>query len=102
MTRINFTILSIVIVIIGLQGCTCHRTNGSHPAEVKTEARNTITIKINRFEQDLFSINVDSIPNNIPKLKNKYGEFFDLFNYKIVNLGSSDDQRYPEALKRFI
>lgn len=102
MFRINFSLLSIVLFIFILHGCSCNRKDKSGNTDVKTETKKPITIKVDRFEQDLFSINVDSIPNYIPQLKNKYGEFFDLFNFKIVNLGSSDDKRYPEALKRFI
>jgi hypothetical protein len=103
MTRINFTLLTTVLSLFLISGCTCHRNNDKVAvAEDTTPANTGITIKADRFEHDLFTINVDSIANEVPKLKNKYGQFLDLFNYKIVNLGSSEDPRYAEALKRFI
>jgi hypothetical protein len=102
MTRINFIFLSIALFVTILQGCTCKRKDQSKAKEVIGDSKETIVIKAERFEQDLFNINIDSVSSVVPKFKAKYGEFFDLFNYKIVNLGSCDDPRYPEALKRFV
>jgi hypothetical protein len=67
---------------------------------VKTEA--ALKINVQRFEKDLFAINIDSVSKYIVPLKKKYGELFDLYNYKIISIGPSDDPRYPEALKQFL
>ncbi len=102
MVRKIFTILLIVLYIIVLQSCSCNRKEKAQASGNNVEAKDVVVIKAERFEHDLFSINVDSVDTYVPKLRAKYGQFFDLFNYKIVNLGSSTDKRYPEALKRFI
>ena len=55
-----------------------------------------LNVTINRLEKDLFSLPLDSIEVSIPGLTNKYGAFFDLFNYRIINIGGSDQPVYPD------
>jgi hypothetical protein len=59
-------------------------------------------LQISRFEQDLFGMDFDSIPTAIPMLKGRYGDFFDIFNYRIINIGGSDLVTYPDYLKSFL
>jgi hypothetical protein len=59
-------------------------------------------LKISRFEKDLFSLDFDSLPAAIPVLKSRYGDFFDIFNYRIINIGGSDMVTYPDYLKSFL
>lgn len=61
-----------------------------------------LNIRIKRFEQDLFALDFDSIPRSIPFLYEKYGEFFDLFNYRIVNIGGARQITYPDYLRSFL
>ena len=61
-----------------------------------------LNVSIHRLENDLFSLPLDSIEASIPGLTNKYGEFFDLFNYRIINIGGSDQPVYPEYLLYFL
>ena len=61
-----------------------------------------LEIKIKRFEVDLFSLDYDSIEEKIPWFYNKYGEFFDLYNYEIINIGDAKQSTYPEYLKIFL
>ncbi len=59
-------------------------------------------LQISRFEVDLFGLDFDSIPEAIPGLKGRYGDFFDIFNYRIINIGGSDMVTYPDYLKSFL
>jgi hypothetical protein len=59
-------------------------------------------LQFSRFEVDLFSMDFDSIPAAIPGLKTRYGDFFDIFNYRIINIGGSDMVTYPDYLKSFL
>jgi hypothetical protein len=59
-------------------------------------------LQIARFEADLFSLDFDSIPAAIPGLRNRYGDFFEIFNHRIINIGGADQVTYPEYLKRFL
>ncbi len=61
-----------------------------------------LMIHAKRFEKDLFSLNIDSLKPGIEMLRQKYGAFFSLFNYKIINIGGSGTPAYPEYLKRFL
>ncbi len=61
-----------------------------------------LELEIHRFERDLFSLNFDSIPESIPYLYDRYGEFFDLFNYRIINIGGARQITYPDYLKSFL
>jgi hypothetical protein len=61
-----------------------------------------MVLQISRFEEDLFTLDFDSIPASIPVLKARYGDFFDIFNYRIINIGGSDMVTYPDYLKSFL
>jgi hypothetical protein len=59
-------------------------------------------LNIGRFEHDLFELDFDSIPASVPLLYERYGEFFDLFNYRIINIGGARQPTYPDYLKSFL
>ncbi len=61
-----------------------------------------LNIRIKRFERDLFAMDFDSIPRSIPFFYKKYGEFFDLFNYRIINIGGARQITYPDYLRSFL
>lgn len=61
-----------------------------------------VNLQINRFDKELFSINNDSLDYYIPKLGKKYGNFFRLFNYKIINIGGTNNRNYSEYLQDFL
>ncbi len=61
-----------------------------------------VQIKIGRLEQSLFTIPVDSVAAFVPRLQQQYGELFDLYNLKVIAIGSSADPQYPERLTGFL
>jgi hypothetical protein len=87
-------ILSVLVLLVSI-GC---RRN-SYYVDISSA---DLEIEINRFEVDLFSLDYDSIAEKIPWLYEKYGEFFDLFNYRIINIGGAGQSTYPEYLKIFL
>ena len=58
---------------------------GRNPKRVDVAAI-SLEVKTGRLDQDLFLTN----GVNIFSLKNKYGSFFDLFCYKLTNVGTPD------------
>ena len=60
-----------------------------------------ISVKIDRLEQSLFMIPIDSIPATIPRLEQQYGELFDMYN-ELMRLGTPDDPKYAEELTGFL
>ncbi len=61
-----------------------------------------LELTIHRLENDLFTLPLDSIEESIPGLEKKYGTFFDLYNYRIINIGGADQPVYPEYLLYFL
>lgn len=59
-------------------------------------------LEIRRLDRDLFLLDIDSIPWQLDKVKQKYGEFFYLYNHMVIRLGSPDAAAYPEYLKSFL
>jgi len=84
-----------VILLTGLSGC-----RKQHYETNISEIRAGIETK--RFEQDLFAVNIDSIASAVPVLYDKYGAFFELFNYRIINIGGAHEPTYPDYLKAFL
>jgi hypothetical protein len=61
-----------------------------------------LEVVIHRFEQDLFAVDFDSIGAAVPGFYARYGEFFDLFNHRIINIGSARQVTYPDYLRSFL
>lgn len=61
-----------------------------------------VHLKIHRFDQAIFSIKPDSIEQNIPKLENEFGDFFNLFCSRIINIGGANDRNFIPFLQKFI
>ncbi len=59
-------------------------------------------LEIKRLEHDLFTVDFDNIPESIPMFYERYGEFFDLFNYRIISIGGARQPTYPDYLKSFL
>jgi hypothetical protein len=61
-----------------------------------------IDLKILRFEQDLFKADFEKFADSLPFFRKKYGEFFDIFNFKIIRIGSDRNPAYPNLLRDFV
>ena len=93
--KIRIALLFILGQIFLITGCS----KNQYKADISSE---TLQIKIKRFEIDLFKTDLDSIQESIPGFYKEYGDFFDLFNYKIINIGGAGQRIYPEYLKIFL
>lgn len=65
-------------------------------SEIKNE------VSVVRFDDDLFSINNTDTLESITELSNKYPEFFDLFTYKVIQIGGIGDTLFIEGMKHFL
>jgi hypothetical protein len=59
-----------------------------------------VKIEIKRLEKDLFSPDPEKIPASLPALKEKYGDFLQLFSY-VINTGNINDSSFSDFLVRF-
>jgi len=61
-----------------------------------------LDLTLHRFDQALFSIPSDSIPNAIPTLKKEYGGFFELFCSQIIHIGDENSRDFVLFLQKFV
>jgi len=73
-----------------------------HPNNQPDVSKSNIKLKVLRFENDLFQSDFEKIKDSIPFFQKKYGEFFDIFNYKIIQIGNAKNPAYSGLLKGFI
>jgi gliding motility-associated lipoprotein GldB len=59
-------------------------------------------IRVVRFDKELFAINSDDTLKSISALSNKYPEFFDLFTYKVIQIGGIGDSMFIDGMKQFL
>jgi hypothetical protein len=59
-------------------------------------------VKLERFDRDLFEMEQDTMDLAIGALYRKYGDFFDVFNVHVINIGLASSRRYPSYLSMFI
>ena len=59
-------------------------------------------MELARFEQDLFRADPANMAQELQQLKNKYGNFFDLFAFQITRLGSRDSVQMIANFENFI
>jgi len=59
-------------------------------------------VEVERFDRDLFGAPRDSLERAIDSLYAVYGDFFDVFNVHVINIGPASARRYPSYLSMFI
>jgi gliding motility-associated lipoprotein GldB len=64
--------------------------------DIKTE------IEVVRFDKELFAIYDNDTLNSLIELSNKYPEFFDLFTYKVIQIGGIGDSLFTDRMKYFL
>ncbi len=60
-----------------------------------------VNVNIQRFENDLFSIQPAQIEEEIPELRKKYGDFLTVFGY-VINIGEPSSPQYAGFLQSFV
>jgi hypothetical protein len=61
-----------------------------------------VDIKTKHFEKDLFKFRIDSSVYYLNYYQQNYGEFFELFNYQIVEMGDPAEKEYGFNLNEYI
>ncbi len=89
------SILLTIFLLTGIGGCKSKK-EGPEVSDIQ------LNIKAERFEQDLFSFDTAPKGDKTRFLKNKYGNFFDLYVYQITTLGSPDSVLMSQHINDFI
>ncbi len=58
--------------------------------------------EVKRLDQDIFKTDPSMINNELPNLIQKYGEFFELYSYKVIQLGSPYRKGFADSLVNFV
>lgn len=87
-------IVCVNILLVFFWGCKSNRLKVDI-SEIKEEA------EIVRFEKELFTLSKDTL-QSITNLSNKYPKYFDLFTYKVIQIGGLGDEYFLEAFKMFV
>ena len=56
--------------------------------------RVNLSVEVQRFDRDLFALDLDSLREQVPALQQKYGEFFRLFCTGIIGIGEPTDEDF--------
>lgn len=93
MKRLIIFLLGIVI----LMSCKPKRQEVNEPS-------GPLQLSMLRLDQDLFALDPDpdSIKAALPALRKKYGDFFEVYNQYVLQIGNSYDPLYPELLVTFL
>jgi len=92
----NKILFLLIIPIIFVSSCKNNNKYNVDVSDIQVE------INVKHFEKDLFKFNLDSTDFYLKLYKQKYGEFFKLFNTQIIELGSSEDEYYAQNLNEFL
>jgi len=60
-----------------------------------------IHLKFKRLDKDIFEQNYDSVIQSVPKLRDEYGKFLDLYSTQILKIGNTSDSAYGYMLREF-
>jgi hypothetical protein len=93
----NHRLLLTFFVVAGLTCGSCRNSNhglNKGKAEVK--------IRIERFDQELFSMKMDTLPAALTSLYQKYDDFLDVYSYHIISIGSPSGRDYQAFLSMFL
>lgn len=61
-----------------------------------------VEVKLERFDRALFEMDSDTINRAIGSFYDTYGDFFDIFNVHVINIGQASARRYSSFLSMFI
>ncbi|UKJ07317.1 gliding motility lipoprotein GldB [Solitalea lacus] len=87
--KVTFTYLITCLPLLGLFGCY---NNKKHP----DVSNINLTIKINRFENDLFNLDTTNIAQSAAQLRKKYPDFYSVYFRNILR---SNDPNDPNNLQ---
>ena len=62
----------------------------------------SVNLKIKHLDIDLLDTKPEQMLASVPKLKHKYGDFFDIFTYRMIGIGGSEQEKFPEMLNSFV
>jgi hypothetical protein len=59
-------------------------------------------VEVERFDRDLFEMSADTIDQAISTFYSRYGDFYDVFNVHVINIGPASSRYYGGYLSMFL
>jgi len=94
-TDMRLLLTFFVILALALGSCRDSQRGSKNAGE-------EVNIHIERFDQELFSMDTDTLPEGISWLYKKYDDFLDIFSYNIIGIGSPSARDYQAYLSMFL
>ena len=91
------TLFYLILIATGLLNYSC--TNSKQEADISDIL---VDMKFFRFDSSLYVLDPLDIEKKIPSLENRYGKFYDLFNYELIQIGGTDNPAYSEYFRSFL
>src|SRR5690242_10183563 len=88
----NKVLLPVVAFIVGLCFFSCRHENKKIDV-----SKVDVTLKVQRLEDDVMTHE-----NDVAFMQNKYGSFWQLFTYKLVQIGTADSVLLKTRLSDFV
>jgi gliding motility-associated lipoprotein GldB len=89
------TIVCILILSAFLPSCT------RNPLKINVSDVSA-DLKVKHLDVDLLKLTSEQLPAAVPNLKRAYGEFFDIFTYRMIAIGGTEQANFNEVLYSFI
>ena len=89
-------LISLAVIALLITSCTKRDDRKIDVSEIE------VKIEIKRLDKDIFEIDLGNVPQAVSDLINKYGEFFELYNARVINLGNPYSSSYSETLTGFV
>ncbi|MEX0988337.1 MAG: hypothetical protein WD052_12745 [Bacteroidales bacterium] len=61
-----------------------------------------LQVEIQRFDREVFNLNFDEIDQAISGFYDKYGDFYDVYNVHVINIGPASQKYYGSYLSMFV
>ena len=87
-------VFSISLILL-LASCT------QNPLKVNV-SNVSVDLKIRHLDSYLLKQNQDQMKAAIPVMKRWYGDFFDIFTYRMIAIGGAEQPNFPELLYSFV
>ncbi len=61
-----------------------------------------VSVSLERFDQEFYSLFEDFTIDDILDLQNRYNEFFDIYNHRIIRIGGIENHAYRNFVRTFL
>jgi hypothetical protein len=95
MIRVFWSFIFNLLLLVTFTGCK------NDPLKVDI-SKTDLEVEVQRFDRELFTLDLDTIDDAVSEFYSRYGDFFDVFNVHVINIGPASQRHYGSYLSMFI